>query len=364
VKRTKRRMINGLLILGTAALLWLAEGCGESTKPKGTEPPGAGPPAGAEVATVEERTAPAFEWASGAIASARQTSVASRILARVEEVRVRAGSRVEQGDVLVVFDARDLKARVQETRQDLKAARARLELARNDKERIERLYKEGIATKQDLDKAVSDLEVADSDVKGIERRIEETRAAESHAVIRSPVSGRVVDRLVEPGDTPVPGRPLLQIYDPTALRVDVPVRESLAVHLSIGQTVRVEIPALGETLEGTIDEIVPFSEPGARTLLVKVRLPLHPRLFAGMFARVAIPAGERTRLLAPPEAVERIGQLEFVDVLGADGRVERRVVTTARRNEDGRIEVLSGLQAGERIRLPATPAPPPGEEAP
>ncbi len=364
MRRTKRRVINGLLILGAAAPLYLAGGCGEAEKTEGGEVKSAGPSADAEVVTVEQSTGRAFEWASGAIASARRTSVASRILARVEEVRVTAGSRVQQGDVLVVFDARDLNARVQETGQGLKAARARLELARSDKERIERLYKEGVATKQNLDKVVSELEVAESDVKGIERRLEETRAAESHAVIRSPVSGRVVDRLVEPGDTPVPGRPLLQIYDPTVLRVEVPVRESLAVRLSVGQSVRVEIPALGETLEGIIDEIVPFAEPGARTLLVKVRLPLHARLFAGMFARVEIPAGERTLLLVTPDAVERIGQLEFVDVLSEDGRVERRVVTTGRRSEDGRVEVLSGLRAGERIRLPATPAPPPGEEAP
>ena len=126
------------------------------------------------------------------------------------------------------------------------------------------------------------------------------------------MSGRVVDRLAEPGDTAVPGRPLLRIYDPTVLRVEVPLRESLAVRLTVGAPLKVRVPSLDEEVEGVIDEIVPFAEPGARTLLVKVRLPYDARLFAGMFARAAFPAGERVWLVVPERAVERVGQLEFV----------------------------------------------------
>ena len=133
----------------------------------------------------------------------------------------------------------------------------------------------------------------------------------------------MVDRLAEPGDTAVPGQPLLRIYDPSLLRVEVPVRESLAVDLRLGQALPVEVPALESRLDGTVDELVPFAEPGARTLLVKVRLPrTESRLVAGMYARVA----------------------------DAEGRLERRLVTTGERLGD-EIEVLSGLREGERVLL-------------
>jgi hypothetical protein len=163
----------------------------------------------------------------------------------------------------------------------------------------------------------------------------------------------------------VPGRPLLRIYDPALLRVEAPVRESLAVALAVGDVLRVEVPALGELVEGRIDEIVPFAERGARTLLVKVSLPRSDaRLFAGMFARVAIPAGERRRLLVPEAAIERVGQLEFVTVVDEDGKSERRLVTSGESGAAGSVEVLSGLRGGERVRVPESAGVAAGPEPP
>jgi membrane fusion protein (multidrug efflux system) len=147
----------------------------------------------------------------------------------------------------------------------------------------------------------------------------------------------------------VPGQSLLRIYDPTALRVEVPVRETLAVRLSLGQPIDVAIPALGEKARGAIDEIVPFAESGARTLLVKIRLPQEPRLFAGMYARATFPAGRESVLAIPADAVQHIGQLEFVTIVAPDGGRARRAVTTGRALGSGLVEILSGLAEGETV---------------
>jgi RND family efflux transporter MFP subunit len=334
-----------------AAVVWLSGGCGEKVEP-GEVDVGA-ERGGGTAARVERSVGPGVEWASGAVESARRTAVAARILARIEAVNVRAGSEVQEGDVLVVLDARDLDARVREVHEALRGARARLELARAEKTRVDKLIAEGVATRARLDQVTSALDVASAEFDRLEQSRREAETALSHTEIRSPVSGRVVDRLAEPGDTTVPGRPLLRIYDPSVLRVEAPVRESLAVRLRVGAPLRVEVPAIGETFDGVIDEIVPFAEPGARTLLVKVRLPPDARLFAGLFARMAIPAGAVERLTAPAAAVERVGQLEFVMVEREDGTVGRRLVTTGAHLDEGRVEVLSGLAAGERLRVPA-----------
>jgi membrane fusion protein, multidrug efflux system len=343
------------LIAVTSAVVWLSGGCGARVAPGTVEVAGALAQGGG-VASVEAVTAPAIEWASGDVASARHTAVASRVLARIEEIRARAGSVVSEGDVLVVLDARDLQARVGEAAEALRSSKAQLELARLERARVEELFRTGVAPRQRLDEVRSKLRAAEAAFEGRKQALDAATAAASFAEIRSPVSGRVIDRLAEPGDTAVPGQPLLRIYDPTRLRVEAPVRESLAVHLTVGDVMRVDVPALGEPVEGRIDEIVPFAERGARTLLIKVSLPrTDGRLFAGMFARVAIPAGERRRLLVPDLAVERIGQLEFATVIDSDGSVERRLVTTGEPAGDQAVEVLSGLQAGERVRLPEAP---------
>lgn len=305
-------------------------------------------PADAPIAEVERVVGPAVEWASGTVESARRTTVAARILARIEAVQVTAGDEVAAGDLLVELDARDLEARLRQAREALKAAEAQRDFARQEQARAEELLKRGVTTRQRYDQALSALRVAEAEVDRLVQTLREAETALSFTEIRAPVAGRVVDRLAEPGDTATPGLPLLRLYDPSALRVEAPVRESLAVGLAVGDRLAVEISAVKEHIGGPIEEIVPYAEPGARTLLVKIRLPSDSRLFAGMFARVAVPAGERARLLVPADSITRIGQLEFVTVV-ADDRAERRLVTSGKPAGEGQIEILSGLQAGEQV---------------
>lgn len=331
------------------AVAWLSGAFEKRIGPETSGVDQASPARRVETATVRLVTRNAMEWASGTIASARRTEVASQILARVEAVRVHAGALVAAGDELVLLDAREPRSRVKQAQQALRAARSQRDLAVKEKARIEELFGRGVATRQRLDQAESAVRVAEADVKRLVQALAEAKTALSHTLIRAPVAGRVVDRLVDPGDTVAPGQPLLRIYDPTALRIEAPVRESLAVNLSLGQAMAVRIPALGEAARGTIDEIVPFAEAGARTLLVKIRLAQDTRLFAGMYARAAIPAGEETVLALPTDSVNRIGQLEFVTVVRADGRQERRFVTTGRALGAHEVEVLSGLAEGENV---------------
>lgn len=344
-----RRLAAGLVVLVAITLIvaWLSGWFEEKIPPGQAETTGAEIPA--DATTVVERVVePAVEWVSGTVQSVRQTTVAARILARIEDVRVAAGDEVARGDLLLTLDARDLEARVRQAREALKAGEAQRDLARQELARAEELLKRGVATRQRFDRAVSELRVAEAEVDRLRQSLDEAETALSYTEIRAPVAGRVIDRLAEPGDTTAPGQPLLRLYDPEALRVEAPVRESLAVDLAVGDMLRVEISALQDKVAGAIDEIVPYAEPGARTLLVRVRLPSDARLFAGMFARIAVPASERARLLVPPDAVTRIGQLEFV-TLAEDGRLARRMVTTGERTVDGRLEILSGLKEGAQV---------------
>jgi RND family efflux transporter MFP subunit len=327
------------------AVVWLSGGCGERIEP--LEAADARPrlPDDAATETVAEMRTPAFEPASGTISSSRHAAVSAKTMARIEEILVRAGSQVESGALLVRLDARELSARSLAAKGEVASARASLELARTENARAEGLHAAGVAPQAQLDRARSTLRVAQAQLEGARQRQADADAALSQAEIRSPVAGRVVDRLAEPGDTAVPGTPLLRIYDPSALRLEV------ATRLSPGLPVRVRIEALGRDLQGEVDEIVPYAEPGARAFLVKVRLPPDPGLYAGMFGRVELPIGERTQLLIPSDAVERVGQLEFVRVVDAERRSERRLVTTGESGESGRIEILSGLRGGEQIVL-------------
>ncbi|MBW2274957.1 MAG: efflux RND transporter periplasmic adaptor subunit [Deltaproteobacteria bacterium] len=343
-------------VLGSAVLFasvaWLSGGCGERIGPEDAIPGAAPLAADAPRAGVVRERALVFEHASGSLHSSRHTTISSKILARIEEMPVRAGDVVERGTLVVRLDSRDLAARLRAAKETVVSAEAARELASSEFARITKLHAEQVASRQQLDRVTASRDMARAMLEAAEQAARDAEVGLSFGEIRSPVSGRVIDRLAEPGDTAAPGQALLHIYDPGALRLEAPVREVLATRLTPGQPLTVRVEALGLTLAGEIDEIVPAAEPGTRTFLVKVRLPADPRLFAGMFGRVEIPAGERVRLVVRHEAVERVGQLEYVRVVDGNGRVARRLVTTGPAALDGGVEVLSGLAAGEQVLLP------------
>ena len=353
MKMVIRRTIEVLvgLVVIMVAVFWLSGRFEERIAPGQAEIATPLAPEDAPVAQAERTLTDVAEWASGAVASAVETEVSSQIMARIEEVRVSAGDAVQADQTLVVLDRQEPLARTAQARQALTAAKARLDLARSELDRVEQLFEGNVVARQRLDQATAEFTGAQADVDRLERALDAAETALAYTEIRAPVAGVVVDRLAEPGEMASPGRPLLRIYDPAALRVEVPVRESLAVRLETGQSLGIEVPARGAAFDGTIEEIVPFAEPGARTLLVRVGLPGDPQLYDGLFARVAIPAGQRERLLVPTAATSRVGQLDFVTTVGPERQLRRRLVTLGEPVADDRIEVLSGLTAGETVLL-------------
>jgi len=341
--------IGGVVLV--AAVIWLSGGCAERIAPDDLEPPLGEQIVEDQLAAVIEYDAPIYEQASGSVYSARHTTVSSKILARIDAIPVRAGDIVEEGALVVRLDARDLSARARAAREVRTAALAALDLAVSERKRIDDLFASNVASQQDLDRSVAAHRVAIASLERAEQALTDAEISVSHAEIRSPVGGRVVDRLAEPGDTAAPGAPLLRINDPGAMRLEAPVREGLAVGLAPGQELEVYVEALDLSLVGEIDEIVAAAEPGARTFMIKIRLPQGSRLFSGMFGRVRIPAGIGRRVVVPAGAIERIGQLEYVMVANRDRGLSRRMVTTGAPVDADSLEILSGLRAGERVRV-------------
>lgn len=339
----------GALCLMLLLLLWLSGAFAEKIEPGVVEEAAETAPQGAPTAVVEEVTVPVVEEAAGTVQAERKTVVSSRITALIRDVLVHAGDVVAAGDPLIRLDDRDLTARVEEARRSVEAAAAQRAKTERDLQRAKTLLRQGVLSRSEYDQTEAAFKVADAKLARAQQALQGAEVALSFTVLRAPVDGRIVDRFADGGDMALPGKPLLALYDPTALRIEVQVRESLVSDLAIGQRLRVRLGAVGEPIEGTVDEIVPQAEAGSRTFLVKVGLPKRAGVYTGMFGRVQIPAGERQRTLIPSSAVEHVGQLSFVQVVQPDRRITRRLVTLGPKIEDGRVEVLSGVRTGEVV---------------
>lgn len=343
----------GIGLLGLI-IAWLAGVFGEKIQPSKTAKVQRvfSPDAANEIEEVHEVVKDYFSEAVGTLKAATRTEISAQIMAPITEIRVKAGDVVQAGQPLVTLDRRDAESRLNQAQASLEAAKASLVQAEKDFQRDSEMYQEAVIAEKRFEQTKTALDVAQANVKRAGQAVGEAEVNLSYTVINAPQNGTIVDRLAEPGDVARPGVPLLVLYDPASLRLEVPVMENLAMKLKIGDVLQVHIDALDRDVQAVIDEIVPQAEAASRSFLVKVALRRSEELYEGMFGRLRIPAGTRRHLCLATAAIQTVGQLQFVDVVKPDGKtIERRFITTGRLGFPGRVEVLSGLEPGERVVL-------------
>jgi membrane fusion protein, multidrug efflux system len=301
------------------------------------------------VKIVEE---PLVEQAAGTLRAKVETVISPLITATISSIAVWAGDEVKAGQVLVTLDSRELKARVDQVHQAVVAASARLKQSEKEFARVKRIIRAdpGAISKAELDRVQTVLSTAQAEVARLKRQEDEAGTALSYSQLAAPIAGRIVERLGDPGDTAIQGEPLLRMYDPSTLRLEANVRESVASKLAKNQHLTAEIDALKKIYPAVVDEIVPSADPGSRSFLVKVSLTDGRGLFPGMFGRLMIPIGKIEKIYIPHEAVTHVGQLNFVIVDTGQGAI-RRYVRLGESGSDGRIEVISGLSVGDTVRI-------------
>ncbi len=300
---------------------------------------------------VQAVTSLRYEPVPGSVEALQATDISSRVLARITSISVRAGEAVEAGQLLVQLEDDEFASRVQQAQSRIESLQAQLTEAESALNRATELRTSGALSQADLDRARANFESLRAQLQGAQQSLQEAETALGYTEIRAPIDGVVVDRLAEPGDTASPGITLLAIYNPTTLRVEAQVRESLALQLQEGHELQVEIPSLNLVLPAVIEERVPAASPASRSFLVKARLDYSNNLLPGMYARLRVPAGEAQTIQVPSDYIEQLGQQDLVYVL-VDGQVQRRFVRTGKVDASMTVEILSGLQMGETLVRP------------
>jgi RND family efflux transporter MFP subunit len=168
-----------------------------------------------------------------------------------------------------------------------------------------------------------------------------------YAQVTAPFAGVITRKISEVGDVAAPGRGIVELEDPEALRVEASVPEGLVRLIKLGDRMEVGSVELSGPVEAFVSEMAPSADPATRTSLVKLDLPGGSGFRLGQFVRVAVPVGEKTSLCLPVSAVVVRGQMEMVFV-ATNHMAQMRLVKTARK-ESGEVEIVSGLSAGERV---------------
>jgi len=291
------------------------------------------PTVAVRVQTVERQRRWATEEVLGTVRPRLRAVVEARVSGRIEEMRVVPGQAVKAGDLLVRLDDREIRARYEQ-------ARALYEQAERDFRRRETLWREQTISRAEYDAAESQLRVAAAALQEAETQLAHTR-------IVAPFDGLITAKHADVGDLAVPGRPLLEIEDPQALRLEADVPEALLDKVRLGQSLTVHIPAAQLTLQGVVSEITPVADPRTRTFPVKVDLPPGAGLRSGLFGRLFVPVAEVEAIRVPARAIHLRGQMELAYVVH-EQRATLRLVKTGKRLGD-EVEVVSGLAPGELL---------------
>jgi RND family efflux transporter MFP subunit len=289
----------------------------------------------------------------GVVQAVRQTVLASQVAGAVVSLDARAGGRVKAGQVLVRLDARAAEQQAGAAAAQVQVARAAQEAATREVERQRQLFQQRYISQAALDIAEAQFKSAQA---GAAAQLASAGAALTQSgfySIKAPYDGIVADVAVVLGDMAMPGRPLLTLYDPAALRVTAAVPQSAAGRIGNGRALLAEVPGLAAGRVVPVRwELLPAADPSTHTLELRLDLPAGAPAVPGMFARAWLPGGASAspRLSVPARAVVRRAELTGLYVLGADGMPLLRQVRLGRASGD-QVEVLAGVSANEQVVL-------------
>ncbi len=310
----------------------------------------------------------------------------AKVAGYIKHINVDIGDHVHQGQVLATLEVPEVVAEANEAQAGVHHAEEEILRAKSDVSRAEADYvalhanalrltntdkvRPGLIAQQELDDAnakdrasAAQVEAAKSALSASQQQLavaegnaQHYSALSDYSRISAPYDGVVTWRyadtgaLVQAGTSNTSGLPVVTVAEIKTLRLRIPVPESMAMNVRIGDTADVRVQATGEHFTGKVARFTDALDPETRTMQVEIDVP-NPtyHLQPGTYAEVTLTAGEKSNVLTiPVTALQRSQNSTTVLVVDAQDRVRKRQVRTGAQDSTS-VEVLSGLSAGDRV---------------
>lgn len=293
------------------------------------------------------------------VESVKDVNVAAQISGMVTEKLINEGDRVSAGQVLLRIDNRAAKQMVAASEAQVKSAEAQLILARKNLKRSQELYEKGHINLAQLDQAEASKDAIYAELNALKAQAQAARTQEGFYTIKAPFAGIVDHVPVESGDMTMPGSPLVSLYNPNHLRVVAALPADL-IH-QVNQDARIDIPTLGLSGSGILTsevQVLPGVDASTMTQTVRFYLPPDTAAIPGQFARALIPTQKNNthdlgHIYIPSTALVRRAEMTGVYVL-SDRELPLLRQVRVGQSTDGYLEILSGLDTGDKLILNPT----------
>ncbi|QHS10968.1 efflux RND transporter periplasmic adaptor subunit [Sinimarinibacterium sp. NLF-5-8] len=294
----------------------------------------------------------------GRVEAVRQAVIAAQVAGAVVELGARVGDRVTANQVLLRLDAQAALQNAAAGDAQVRAAQAARDLAAADFTRQQRLYQQGYISQAAQERALAAYQATQATLHAQLAQARVAHAMRRHYEVRAPFAGVIAEVPVSVGDMALPGRALVTLYEPSALRVTAAVPQSVLGRLSTQAGARIEL--LNITGEGrqwlNAEGLQVLPTVDAMTHTVQLRAPMPVTVAGvkpGMFARLWLlsqpqAAGAASRVCVPHAAVVRRAEVNGLYVLNMQGQPMLRQVRLGRALEDC-VEVLAGVAPAEQV---------------
>jgi membrane fusion protein (multidrug efflux system) len=319
-------------------LVLLATACSSDEKGPGRD---SGPPATVTVVTVAPESWSDRIQAIGTAKARESVVIAAKQSERIAAVRFESGQRVAKGQVLVELDAGAVKAELAEAQANLNDLNAQVT-------RLQNLQSRQLVAKGQLDTVIASRNAARARAQAAQERLNDR-------IIRAPFAGVLGLRQVSQGQFVSAGAIMVNLDDLDYLWVDFPVPEGLLSQLKTGMALELQADAApGQTLSAQVVGIDSRVDIATRAIMVRAGIDNAGGLVRpGMLMRISLQQDAVQALVIPELAVQQVGNRTFVFVAGADGVASSRNVRVGSRH-DGKVVVIEGLKAGEKVVLDGT----------
>lgn len=293
-------------------------------------------PVPVEISEVKSKPISSYLSTTANLEAENEAQVLAEIEGLVVQLLVEEGDWVNKGDILARLDEGD-------KRINLRKAALKVQSEQNNFERVQRMQSSSLISQEEFDKVDYAFQVA---------RQEQEAAAYllSRTEIRAPFAGIVSERLVKEGARVKPSDPVFSLVSRASLIAKIFLPEKDVLDLQIGDPVMMALNAIDDApFRGEISLISPVVDPNTGTVKVTVKVPKIPgNVRPGSFVTVNIVRETHTlALTVPRKALIRDLQENFVFVVNGEEASKRKVVIGF--EENGYVEILSGLEDGERI---------------
>ena len=300
-----------------------------------------------KVKQIESANAAQEEKFSGVVRGRYETNLAFQVGGKIISRDVQAGSIVRAGEVLMTIDPKDIVEQSRSSDAQVVAARAQLELARNNLERYTELFKSEAIAAVVLDQYKTQYEAAQANYNAALAQAQQSQNALDYTTLTANADGVISEIGAEVGQVVAAGQTVLKLVQTNEFEVAVNIPENKISNVQIGQRVTVDFWATKDIVEGTVREISPMADSASRTFTVKISLPEVRNIQLGMTANVSMLGEISTQaIILPLSAIYQTGNDAQVWLVNGGKVSLKKIEVTA---FDANNVQVRGLSAGDIV---------------